>query len=283
MGFFEMAAWYETENLPFALLQLIERRGSTPLHSASMLVDGQGEIHGTLGGGMLERLAIDEALQALIQEENRLFEARLTRQGDKAVGADCGGSVTIHIAVYPSRPELYLLGGGHVNREVAKAACAAGFRTTVCDTWEKNLQHPDLPEPCSRVYGANFDEIVGRLPLSERSYVVIATNHEDYEALSAVIKSPLAYLGLLGSRRKVQTLHERLIEHSAATPLQLENLRAPLGLDIGAQTPGELAISIVGELIQTRRQSKKATVSSRCQMDNPPLKTAAKFKAEVTG
>lgn len=253
MGLFTHAARYEAENISFAMLQIIDRRGSTPLHSATMLVDIRGQIHGTIGGGILERQAIAQAQEALIAGSNRSFEARLTRRGDKAIGADCGGAVIIHIAVYPAKPCLYLLGAGHVNREVAIAAVRAGFKVTACDTWEGNLRHPELPESCLRVGGTHFAEIVNKLPLDERSYVVIATNHQDAEALEQVITLPLAYLGLLGSRHKVQVLRHRLGELPGVGPHHLAKLHAPLGIDIGAHTPSELAISIVAELIKIRR------------------------------
>ncbi|WP_435928093.1 XdhC family protein [Dryocola sp. BD613] len=258
MTLFTELARLEEQNRAFALLQIAQSRGSTPRHSAGMVVTEQGETAGTIGGGMVERLAIDAAREAIAQGASRLFEARLARQGEHAVGSDCGGAMTIHIAVYPRRPELFLLGAGHVNREVARLAVGLGFRVTIADTWPANLEHPALPEACRRVGGADYAAIVPLLGLDEQSYVVIATNHEDREALMQTIHLPVRYLGLLASRRKAHHFRNVLRKEQSLGEEQIARLHAPLGLKIGAETPAEIAISILGELIQLYRTGEVA-------------------------
>lgn len=253
MRLFNQLASLEEQNQAFALLQIIECRGSTPRHSAWMTVTEQGETAGTIGGGMLERLAIDAAREAIAQGASRLFEARLTRQGENAVGSDCGGAMTIHIAVYPRRPALFLLGAGHVNREVARLAAGLGFIVTLADTWPANLQHPELPAACRRIDGADYAAIVPQLGLDEHSYVIIATNHEDREALEQVIHLPFRYLGLLASTRKSHHFRNLLRKEHGFSEEDLARLHAPLGLKIGAETPMEIAVSIIAELIQLYR------------------------------
>ncbi|MGQ3904754.1 XdhC family protein [Mixta calida] len=253
MHLFTTMSQLEKENQAFALLQIVECRGSTPRHSASMIVTEQGKTEGTIGGGIVERMAIDQAREAIAEGSSRLFEARLARQGENAVGAECGGAMTVHIAVYPRRPELFLFGAGHVNREVARLAVGLGFTVTVTDTWPANLTHPELPTACRRVDGENYHAIVPQLALDEESYVVIATNHEDREALELVIQRPLRYLGLLASRRKAHHYRNMLRKEMGLDEEQIARLHAPLGLNIGAETPAEIAVSIVGELIQLYR------------------------------
>ena len=253
MNIFSLMAHLEAENRSFALLQIVESRGSTPRHSACMLVLEDGTTEGTIGGGMLERLAIERAQEALIEGASCLFYGKLARQGENAVGSDCGGAVTVHIAVYPRRPALFLLGGGHVNREVARMAAMLDFKVTVADTWPANLTHPELPADCHRVGGDSYAQIIPQLGLDSYSYVVIATNHEDKEALIELIGYPVRYLGLLASRRKAHHFRNLLRKEYGMSEDDIMRLHAPLGLDIGAETPAEIAVSILGEITQLHR------------------------------
>ncbi|QHM76879.1 putative xanthine dehydrogenase subunit A [Mixta theicola] len=277
MSLFTTLARLEAQNIAFAMLQIIDSRGSAPRHSAAMVVTEQGEIEGTIGGGMVERLAIEAAREAIDQSASRLFEARLARQGENAVGSDCGGAVTVHIAVWPRRPQLFLLGGGHVNREVAKMAVALDFVVTVADTWPANLEHPDLPAVCRRVQGENYQAIVPQLGLDKHSYVVIATNHEDREALSQTINLPLRYLGLLASKRKAHHLRHWLRQEHGLNEEQVARLHSPLGLKIGAETPTEIAVSIIGELIMLARTGETAPQNIIIKRDGetPPVRSLA--------
>lgn len=253
MSIFARLSQLEQQNQAFALLQITQCRGSSPRHSACMLVSERGETQGTIGGGMAERLAIEQAQQAIALGVSRLFEARLARHGENAVGSDCGGAMTVHIAVYPRRPALFLLGAGHVNREVAKLAVMLGYVVTVADTWPANLAHPDLPAECRRIAGERFTSLVPQLALDSHSDVVIATNSEDWQALEAVIDLPLRYLGLLASRRKAHHFKNRLRKERGLDEAQIARLQAPLGLSIGAETPAEIAVSIIAELIRLHR------------------------------
>lgn len=256
MSLFAVASQLEKENRAFALLHIIECRGSSPRHSATMLVPEEGMPTGTIGGGMIERLAIDQAKAALAEERSRLFHGKLARQGPDAVGSDCGGAMTIYIAVYPRRPALFLLGAGHVNRALAQIAMPLGYEVTIADPWEGNLYHPALPQACKRVGGKNYSEILARLPLTANSSVIIATNHQDWEVLEQVMRLPLRYLGLLASRRKAHYFRDRLQKERLATTDRLARLHAPIGLDIAAETPEEIAVSILAALVQHHRQNK---------------------------
>lgn len=273
---FAAMAKLEAENRTFALLHIVECRGSTPRHSASMLVTDTGESQGTIGGGMLERLAVEAAIQAISDKTSRLFEARLARTGENAIGSDCGGAVTVHIAVYPRRPSLFLLGGGHVNREVAKLAVNAGFQVTVADTWQNNLLHPELPAACQKIHAEDYASIIRKLQPDEESYFVIATNHEDRAALAEVIHKPYRYLGLLSSRRKAHHFRNLLRKEYGLPESEVARLRAPLGLNIGAESPAEIAISIIAELIQLHRtgelsenQAKALCHSGKKHLNDP--------------
>lgn len=261
MGLFTHAAELEKNNKAFAFIQIVESRGSTPRHSASMLVDEDGNSVGTIGGGMMERLVLEQARQALAQEESRMFSGRMARQGEGAVGSDCGGAMTVHIAVQPRRPALVLLGAGHVNRAIAIAALPLGFDITVLDTWPDNLNHPQLPAACRRLHADSFSAGIGQLTLDNHCFVVIATNHQDREALAHTIGSPVRYLGLLASRRKIQTFRAEL-ENSGVDAAAIAALRSPIGLDIGAETPEEIAVSVLAEILQVKNSASAASLQS---------------------
>lgn len=257
MSIFQQACLCENENRSFALIHIIESRGSTPRHSASMLVTEAGETFGTIGGGMMERLMLDKAQQALADESSCVFHGRMAQQGEHAVGSDCGGAMTVHIAVYPRRPSLILVGGGHVNRAIAQAAVPLNFDVHVLDTWQENLNHPDLPVACHRLHGESFTTLISDLSLNEKSLVIIATNHQDKESLSALLPHPVRFLGLLASSRKVHHFKQQL-QVEGVPAEQIARLRSPVGLDIGAETPEEIAISVLAELLLVIKGAKKA-------------------------
>lgn len=254
MSLFTEASRLERNNCAFALLHIVESRGSSPRHAASMLVPEQGATTGTIGGGMIERLAIEQARKAIKEGRSRLFHGKLARQGPDAVGSDCGGTMTVHIAVYASRPALFLLGAGHVNRALARFAVQLGFQVTLADPWQENIEHPDLPERCQRIGGESFTAILPTLDLTPQSFVIIATHNQDREVLEQVIGLPLRYLGLLASRRKAQHFREWLKKEKGSSEQQLKQLHAPVGLDLLAETPEEIAVSILAQLIPILRQ-----------------------------
>ena len=134
MSIFDEAARLERENVPFALAHIIESHGSTPRHSGQMIVQSDGKIIGTIGGGMIERMVIAEAVEAIGERKARVVQGRMARSGEDAVGSDCGGTMRVFIDVHGLRPRLILLGAGHVNRAVAKAAAPLGFAIFVADT-----------------------------------------------------------------------------------------------------------------------------------------------------
>jgi xanthine dehydrogenase accessory factor len=254
MKIFAEAARLEQQNSPFALAQIVDSRGSTPRHCAQMLVRNDGSVMGTIGGGMMERRVIEEALLALAERKPRLFHGRMARNGEDAVGSDCGGAMTVYIDVHGHSPRLVLVGAGHVNQAIAKAAAALDFNIHVADVYADNL-NPDYFPPATRLLqAASFTEAIEALQIDAEDYVVIATNSQDKEALDCLIQRPVKYLGLLASRRKTQTFLQQLRSHRIPEA-ELARLHAPIGFNIGAETPQEIAISILAEIVQHRHQA----------------------------
>lgn len=254
MNIFAEAARRVKLSQPFAFIQIIECRGSTPRHSGQMLVNAAGEIVGTIGGGMMERLVIEQAVAAIAEQKARVFHGRMARNGTDAVGSDCGGSMTVYIDVHGIRPKLILLGAGHVNRAIAQLAAPLGFDILVADTYAESLNPEAFPTDSKLLLAESFSAAVTQLPIDASSFVIIATNHQDKETLEALIERPLRFLGLLASRRKAQTFKEQL-KLAGCDEAKIERLRSPIGFNIGAETPEEIAISVMAEVLQVKNQT----------------------------
>ena len=251
MTIFAEAARLEEQNRPFALAQIVDSRGSTPRHSAQMLVREDGTIAGTIGGGMVERMVIDEALAALRAKAPRMFHGRMARSGSDAVGSDCGGAMSVYISVHGQRPRLLLVGAGHVNRAIAQYAAPLDFELCVGDIYAQSLGADRFP-PATRLLQADtFAGVVDIMAVRPDDFVLIATNNQDREALDRLISQPCAWLGLLASRRKVQTFMRQMRDNGVPAA-DLSRLRAPIGYDIGAETPHEIAISVLAEILQVK-------------------------------
>lgn len=251
MSIFAEAARLEKDNCPFALAQIIESQGSTPRHTGQMIVLRDGKIFGTIGGGMVERLVIDQAIEAIAERKARVFHGRMSRSGDDAVGSDCGGSMKIFIDVHGLRPRLILLGAGHVNRAVAQAAAPLGFDVHVIDTYAESLSPEFFPPGTHLLHAASLEAAWEEIRLEADDFVLIATNSADREALSYCIHQPLRYLGLLASRRKVLSfVHD--LRAQGVSEESLRRLYSPVGLDLGAETPEEIAISVLAEILQVK-------------------------------
>lgn len=261
MNIFAEAARLEEQNHPFALAQIVECRGSTSRHSAQMLIREDGSIIGTIGGGMLERKVIAAAQEALHEKASRLFHGRMTRTGSDAVGSDCGGAMSVYISVHGLRPRLLLMGAGHVNRAIAHIAALLDFDICVGDTFADNLTPEAFPPSVHLVHAASFTEVIAIMAVRPEDFVLIATNSADREALDRLINQPVAWLGLLASRRKVQTfLHQ--MQADGVAEADLKRLRAPIGYDIGAETPHEIAISVLAEILQVKNGAPGGLLTS---------------------
>ena len=177
MNIFTEAAKLEEQNCPFAMAQIVDSRGSTPRHSAQMLVRADGSIVGTIGGGMVERKVIEESLQALQERKPRLFHGRMARNGADAVGSDCGGAMSVFISVHGMRPRLVLIGAGHVNRAIAQSAALLGFDIAVADIYRESLNPELFPPSTTLLHAESFGAAVEALDIRPDNFVLIATNN----------------------------------------------------------------------------------------------------------
>ena len=238
---------------PVALVTIVRTQGSTPQRvGAKMLVYADGRTIGTIGGGCYEHDALGKAREALEHSQPRLVAYELSDDMAEETGLICGGRMEVFIEPLEASPRLYLIGAGHVSWHLARAAHDAGFRVTVVDDREKFASPERFPD--ADVVVESIPDWLHRADIPAAAFVVILTrgHRHDLEALRALAARDLRYLGLIGSRAKVTRLFEAL----SAEGMPAECLRrifAPIGLDIGAVTPAEIAVSILAELIGLRR------------------------------
>jgi xanthine dehydrogenase accessory factor len=237
-----------------ALVTVVATEGSTPQKAgARMLVYGDGRIFGTIGGGCLEAEMSWRAREAIEASRPRLVSYDLTPDQAGEDGLVCGGRMQVFIEPIEGTPVLCLFGAGHVAQPLARMAKACGFRVEVADDRVKFANAERFPD-ADLVVVDGYAAAAARMTLGPRSYAVVVTRgHKgDAEALEAALARGSRYVGLLGSRPKVVHIFTALEERGIAKE-QLARIQAPMGLEIGAQTPDEIAISILAELIAVRR------------------------------
>lgn len=237
-----------------ALVTVTNVNGSAPRHGgARMLVHGDGRIVGTIGGGAWEHRVIREALEALAEGVPRMVRAHLTRD----LGMCCGGAMEAFVEPLESTPDLVVYGAGHVGTATARMAAAAGFRVTVVDDREDLLEDALLPEGVRRIEG-DPRRLLAQLPSGPLSHHLVVTHDHglDQDLVERLLPTDLAWLGLIGSRAKVTRFFVRF-RAAGMDPALFTRLSAPVGLDIGAETPAEIAVSIVAELVRLRRRADR--------------------------
>ena len=236
-----------------ALVTIVSSTGSTPQRvGAKMLVYADGRTVGTIGGGCYENDAFWKAREAIKSRRPVTVQFELNDDFAQETGLVCGGQMDVFIEPVEASPEVYVFGAGHVGYWVAKLAHDAGFRVHVIDDREKFAN--------SERFGSEIDVIVDDIPtwldqhaLAATAYAVVVTrgHRHDLETMRGLLRSPLRYLGLIGSKAKVKRIFDMLRGEGVA-PDTLRPVHAPIGLDIGAITPQEIAISIVAELIAVK-------------------------------
>ena len=237
-----------------ALVTIVSAQGSTPQRvGAKMLVFADGRTVGTIGGGCYENDALGKAREALQTRKSQLVRYDLTDDFVEESGLICGGQMQVYIEPIEPAPHLYIVGAGHVAQHLARVAKPVGFRTHVLDDREKFANRERFPD-ADEITVDSIPEWLHRADVPSHAYVVVVTrgHRHDLDALRALAARDLRYLGLIGSKAKVKRIYDALV--AEAMPLEcLCRVHAPIGLDIGAITPEEIAVSILAELIAVRR------------------------------
>lgn len=252
MSLFDKLREYQRRGEAVVLCTVVRTRGSVPRHpGAKMLVRADGSIDGTIGGGEMEDRTIRAALQALESREAVVarFELRDPSSGDPGV---CGGEVEIFLDPLTTPHTLLVIGAGHVGRALVHLGKWLGFRVVLSD---------DRAEHCTAESNPGADEYIcapmGELPrhfcFTPQTWIVLPTRGMaiDVEGLPALLEVPHAYLGVIGSRRRWATAREQLRERGVAREL-LDRVHSPMGLELKAEAPEEIALSVMAQIVMLR-------------------------------
>jgi xanthine dehydrogenase accessory factor len=249
---YQSLAELESTHQPAALCTVVKTSGSTPRHSTSkMLVYADGHILGTVGGGELENRVIQEALASLSDGKPRNLEYSMAdpARGDPGL---CGGQVEVFVEpIFPS-PMLVIIGGGHVGKAVAHLAKWLGFRVAVSDD-RPEFCTPEANPDADEFYPIPMAELPQHLTITPQTYLVLTTRGSavDVAGLPALLETPAGYIGVIGSRRRWATTVKELNERGIPEG-KLKRVHSPMGLGIGAETPEEIAVSILAEVLMVR-------------------------------
>jgi xanthine dehydrogenase accessory factor len=241
-----------------ALATIVHTNGSIPSYESSrMLVREDGSIVGTIGGGCVEADVWAAAKQVMASELPKKLVFQLNNEASYDNGLICGGTVEIFVEPILPQPVLYLFGAGHVSAAVAKAAHAVGFGVGIIDDREAfaNTQRFPMAQEIFTSYGDAFE----KLQPGPSAYLVIVTrgHKDDMRVLAWAVRTQARYVGMIGSKRKVLSVYKAL-EKEGYRMQEFERVYAPMGLDIGALSPEEIAVSIVSELVAIRRNAPSA-------------------------
>jgi xanthine dehydrogenase accessory factor len=239
-----------------ALATIINVRGSIPsFESAKMLVRDDGTIVGTIGGGCVEAEVWNAAREVIETEKPKHLTFNLGQDAAYDNGLICGGQLDVFVEPVLPMPHAFIFGAGHISKSLSKVATLAGFSTVVIDNRDTFANRERFPE-AANVHAAEYEEIFPQLNINETSYLIIVTrgHRDDMRVLQLAIATPARYIAMIGSKRKVINVIREL-EKEGVSHEAFERIHAPMGLDIGAISPEEIAISVAAEMIAVRRNA----------------------------
>ncbi len=244
----------------FALVTVIAAKGSTPRGiGAKMIVLENGRIFGTIGGSAVESLIVQDALKAI--RENKIIRRshNLNDSEKNDTGMICGGTMEFYIEPIKTAPRLYIFGGGHCGQPLARTAAQVGFECIVVEDRPEFATKELYPDNSISILNATPENAFEQISFGENDYVAIVTrSHElDYQVLKNVIRNRLKYIGLIGSKAKKSQIFKKL-EHDGISKHDLARVHCPIGLAINAESPEEIAVSIVAELIAVKNSAKSS-------------------------
>lgn len=237
-----------------ALATIVQVRGSIPsFESAKLLVREDGSMVGTIGGGCVEAEVWNAAREVIATEKPRHMNFSLGQDAAYDNGLICGGQLDVFVEPVIPQPAAYIFGAGHISKSLSKVADLAGFRTVVIDDREMFANRDRFPE-ADEIHADEYESIFPKLPVNETSYIVIVTrgHRDDMRVLKWAVETNARYIAMIGSKRKVINVIREL-EKEGVPANAFERIFAPMGFDIGAITPEEIAVAVVAEMIAVRR------------------------------
>lgn len=237
-----------------ALATIVQVNGSIPSYeSAKLLVREDGSMLGTIGGGCVEAEVWNVARDVMQSERPRHMNFSLGQDAAYDNGLICGGQLSVFVEPVVPQPRVYVFGAGHISKSISKIANMAGFASVIVDNREAFANRDRFPE-ADEIFAEEYEEVFPKLPIRDTSYVVIVTrgHRDDMRVMRWAVGTNAKYIAMIGSKRKVIGVVKELEKEGIAREA-FERTFAPMGLDIGAITPEEIAVSIVAEMIAMRR------------------------------
>lgn len=235
------------------LATVTSSRGSVPRKAGTkMIIKRDGTLIGSIGGGNVEQAVQEKALEVMKSREPQMMHLDLKGRGEEALMI-CGGQMDVFLQLILPAETLYLFGAGHLSQSTATMAKMLGFRVVVIDPrpeYNNNDRFPDA----DALMVEEYDSAFSKLSVDENSYIIIYTpgHVTDAKCLQFAVSTRAKYIGMIGSKKKVKEIKERLRKKGVSRQ-QLDEIHAPIGLEINAQTPEEIAISILAEITKFRR------------------------------
>ena len=249
---YQALAELEQTREPAALCTVVKSSGSTPRHTGSkMLVYADGRFIGTVGGGDLEHRVMDEAWMSLADGEPRHLHYNMSDPARGDVGV-CGGQVEVFVEPILPPPLLVVIGAGHVGKAVAHLAKWLGFRVAVSDDRAEFCNAETVPD-ADEFHPVTMNKLPKNLPIDKRTYLVLTTRGSSVDAagLAPLLDSPAAYIGVIGSKRRWATTVKAL-KKKGVSEAKIARVHSPIGLELQAETPEEIAVSIMAEVLMVR-------------------------------
>jgi xanthine dehydrogenase accessory factor len=237
-----------------AVATIVQVNGSIPSYeSAKLLVREDGSMMGTVGGGCVEADVWTAAREVIETEKPKHLNFSLGQDAAYDNGLICGGQLNIFVEPVIPQPRAFIFGGGHVSKSLSKVANLAGFATTIIDDREAFANKERFPE-AEEVYAGEYETVFPQLAVTSSTYLIIVTrgHRDDMRVLKWAVSTPARYIAMIGSKRKTISVVKEL-EKEGIPRKAFEKIYAPMGLEIGAESPEEIAISVVAEMIAVRR------------------------------
>lgn len=253
MGIYQTLAELENRGGIAALATVIRTQGAVPRRAGSkMIIFPDGRIEGTIGGGEMENRVVAEALESLEKGVARtiVYSFRDPEKGDVGV---CGGEAEVFIEPIKANETIVVAGGGHVGKAIVHLAKWLGFRVVVADDREGFATQENLPDADAH-YSCSLKELPEHVDIHGDTYLVLTTRgvDVDVDGLPALLETSAAYIGVIGSRRRWETTVKTLLEKGVPED-KIARVTSPIGLELNAETPEEIAVSVLAQIIMLRR------------------------------
>jgi xanthine dehydrogenase accessory factor len=237
-----------------ALATIVQVNGSIPSYeSAKLLVREDGSMAGTIGGGCVEAEVWNAAREVMQTERARQMNFTLGQDAAYDNGLICGGQLSVFVEPVVPQPRAFIFGAGHISKSISKVATLAGFASVIVDNREAFANRERFPE-ADEIFAEEYEDVFPKLAVRDTSYVIIVTrgHRDDMRVLRWAVETDAKYIAMIGSKRKVIGVVKELEKEGIQRPV-FERIFAPMGFEIGAITPEEIAVSVVAEMIAVRR------------------------------